>query len=201
MEKQNRQYKQIETYGQLRSDIETALNKKLCTPKDFEYLRERIYARLHTLVSRTTLMRLWGYVDEEVTPRKGTLDILSRFLGYRDWLQYQENACMPKEQQSSPVMSRKLSVSSDLSIGEKLRLTWQPGRVCDVEYLGNLSFRVIASENTRIQPGDTFQCSLIVEGEPLYLDNLQKGDSSSPAEPIAYVCGKKTGVNFEFCVS
>ena len=197
MEKQNSQYQQIETYELLRSEVEAALKKKLCTPKDFEYLRERIYARLHTLVSRTTLMRLWGYVDEEVTPRKGTLDILSRFLGYQDWESYQENASLPKEQQSSPVMSRKLSVSSDLSIGEKLRLTWQPGRVCDVEYLGNLSFRVIASENTRIQPDDTFQCSLIVEGEPLYLDNLRKGDGSSSAETIAYVCGKKTGVNFE----
>ena len=95
-------------------------------------------------------------------------------------------------------MSRKLSVSSDLYIGERLRLTWQPGRVCDVEYLGDLSFRVIASENTRIQPGDTFQCSLIVEGEPLYLDNLRKGDRSTSAKPVAYVCGKKTGVNFEF---
>ena len=188
---------QMIPYGQLRTDIETALKKKLQTPKDFEYLRERIYARLHTLVSRTTLMRLWGYVDEEVTPRKGTLDILSRFLGYLDWESYQENASLPKEQQSSPVMSRKLNVNSDLYIGERLRLTWQPDRVCDVEYLGELSFRVIASENTRIQPGDTFQCSLIVEGEPLYLDNLRKGDGSSSAETIAYVCGKKTGVNFE----
>ena len=188
---------QMIPYEQLRTDIETALKKKLQTPKDFEFLRERIYARLHILVSRTTLMRLWGYVDEEVTPRKGTLDILSKFLGYRDWLQYQENACLAKEQQSSPVMSRKLSVKSDLYIGERLRLTWQPGRVCDVEYLGNQSFRVIASENTRIQPSDTFQCSLIIEGEPLYLDNLRKGDGSSSAETIAYVCGKKTGVNFE----
>ena len=188
---------QMIPYGQLRTDIETALKKKLQTPKDFEFLRERIYARLHTLVSRTTLMRLWGYVDEEVTPRKGTLDILSRFLGYQDWESYQENASLPKEQQSSPVMSRKLNVNSDLYIDERLRLTWQPDRVCDVEYLGELSFRVIASENTRIQPGDTFQCSLIIEGEPLYLDNLRKGDGSSSAETIAYVCGKKTGVNFE----
>ena len=188
---------QMIPYGQLRTDIETALKKKLQTPKDFEFLRERIYARLHILVSRTTLMRLWGYVDEDVKPRKGTLDILSRFLGYQDWESYQENASLPKEQQSSPVMSRKLNVNSDLYIGERLRLTWQPDRVCDVEYLGELSFRVIASENTRIQPGDTFQCSLIIEGEPLYLDNLRKGDGSSSAETIAYVCGKKTGVNFE----
>ena len=65
MEKQNSQYQQIETYELLRSEVEAALKRKLCTPKDFEFLRERIYARLHVLVSRTTLMRLWGYVDED----------------------------------------------------------------------------------------------------------------------------------------
>ena len=32
-----------------------------------------------------------------------------------------------------------------------------------------------------------------VEGEPLYLDNLRQGS----APPIAYVCGKKSGVRFE----
>ena len=198
MEKQNSQYQQIENYELLRSEVEAAQKKKLCTPKDFEFLRERIYARLHVLVSRTTLMRLWGYIEKDVQPRVSTLNIVSQFLGYQDWESFQENAKLPKEQQSSPVMSRKLSVSSDLGIGEKLRLTWQPGRVCDVEYLGNLSFKVIASVNTRIQPGDTFQCSLIVEGEPLYLDNLRKGDGCSSADSIAYVCGKKTGVNYEF---
>ena len=179
---------------QLRSDIETALKKKLCTPKDFEFLRERLYARLHILVSRTTLMRLWGYVDEGVTPRKGTLDILAQFLGYQDWGGYCQNSLLPKEQQSSPIMSRQLSVTKELNVGEQLRLTWQPDRVCDIEYLGNLQFRVTASENTRLKAGDTFECSLIIEGEPLYLDHLKQGAQQA----ISYVCGKKSGVFFEY---
>lgn len=177
-------------------DIETALNQQMQTPKDFDFLRERIYARLHILVSRTTLMRLWGYVDEHVAPRVATLSILAAFLGYRDWEEYQQNALLPKEQQSSPVMNRRLSVTKDLARGDRLRLAWQPDRICDVEYQGELSFRVVSSENTRLHKGDTFQCSLIVEGEPLYLDNLKQGDV--PA--IAYVCGKKSGVKFEFCL-
>ena len=182
---------------QLRSEIETALRRKLCTPKDFEFLRERIYARLHILVSRTTLMRLWGYVEEDVTPRKGTLDILAQFLGYQDWDVYCQNSLLPKEQQSSPVMSRRLSVKNALKYGDKLRLTWQPKRMCDVEYIDDLTFRVVASENTRLQIGDTFQCSLIIEGEPLFLDNLRQ--SAIPSVPsIAYVCGKKSGVYYEF---
>ena len=179
---------------QLCSDVETALKKKLCTPKDFEYLRESLYARLHVMVSRTTLMRLWGYIDEKVTPRKGTLDILAQFLSYQDWDDYCQNSLLPKEQQSSPIMSRKLSVAKELVQGERLRLTWQPDRICDIEYLGDLQFRVTASENTRLKAGDTFECSLIIEGEPLYLDHLKQDVQQS----ISYVCGKNSGVTFEF---
>ena len=84
-------------------------------------------------------------------------------------------------------------MKEDLALGDSIRLTWQPDRVCDIEYLGDLTFKVIASENTRLQPGDTFECSLIVEGEPLYLDNLIQGQQ----KPTAYVCGKKAGVLFE----
>ena len=174
-------------------EIETALGRQMQTPKDFEFLKERIYARLHVLVSRTTLMRIWGYIEKDVQPRVSTLNILSQFLGYKDWESFQENTMLPKEQQSSPIMSRKLS-ASELVRGDRLRLIWQPERVCDIEYLGDLNFRVIAAENTRLHVGDTFQCSLILEGEPLYIDNLKQGDQ----QPTAYVCGKKSGVYFEF---
>ena len=181
-------------YEQLRSEIETALKRKMSTPKDFEFLRERIYARLHILVSRTTLMRFWGYVDEGVTPREGTPDILAQFIGYQGWEEYLGNAMLPKEQQSSPIMSRKISVAKELVLGEQLRLTWQPDRICDIEYLGDLQFRVTASENTRLKAGDTFECSLIIEGEPLYLDQLRQDGQQT----ISYVCGNKSGVLFEY---
>jgi hypothetical protein len=178
----------------LKNDIETALGKRMVTPKDFEFLRERIYARLRVYVSRTTLMRIWGYVDEPVEPRKSTLHILAQFLGYQDWDEYLHNSLLPKEQQSSPVLTRRLSVARSLTRGDRLRLMWQPGRICDVEYTGDLLFRVISSANTRIHEDDTFECSLIIEGEPLYLDNLKQGNRP----PIAYVCGKKSGVLFEY---
>ncbi len=179
---------------QLCKDIETALCHKIKTPRDFEFLRQRIYARQHILMSRTTLMRIWGYIDDNVKPRTNTLDVLARFLGYRDSEEYSQNSLLPKEQQSSPVMNRRLSVASTLAPGDRVRLTWQPDRVCNVEYVGDLKFCVVASENTRLRPGDTFQCSLIIEDEPLYIDNLVQADML----PVAYVCGKKSGVRFEY---
>lgn len=176
-------------------EIEEALHRKMQTPKDFDFLRKCIFTRKHLLVSTTTLKRVWGYVDDRVQPRTGTLDILTQFLGYQGWEEYCHGGQPSEESPSSPVMNRRLCVQDGLSRGDRIRLTWQPARVCDIEYLGNLTFRVIASENTRLHEGDTFQCSLIIEGEPLYLDNLQQEERP----PIAYVCGKRTGVMFEYC--
>jgi hypothetical protein len=97
------------------------------------------------------------------------------------------------EQPSSVSLSRHLSVVDGLTRGDRLRLTWNPGRVCDVEYNGSLHFRVVASKNTKLKPNDTFLCSLIIEGQPLYLDQLNQGDNP----PAAYICGKQGGVRFE----
>lgn len=178
----------------LREDIEKALACQMQTPRDFDYLSKRIYARLHVMLSPTTLKRFWGYLDDGGKPRISTLNILARFLGYHSWEEYHQNAMLPMEQQSDPIMSRRLSVTQELVKGDRVRLSWLPGRICDIECLGGINFQVVASENTRLHPGDTFQCSLIVEGEPLYLDHLIQQEKP----PIAYVCGKKNGVGFEF---
>jgi hypothetical protein len=178
----------------LKKEIEAALGREMCTPKDFEYLRECVYSRLQVMISRTTLMRIWGYVDEKVVTRESTLGILAQFLGYRNWEEFQQNSSSSEAEGSNPVLSRRLNVTNELALGDCLRLTWQPGRVCDIKYLGELRFIVTASEKTRLKKGDTFECSLIVEGEPLYLDNLRQESH----QPIAYVCGKKSGVRYDF---
>ena len=179
---------------QLCIDIEQSLGKELKTPKDFEMLRECIYDRLRILISATTLKRVWGYLDDGVQSRQGTMDILARFIGYQNYEDYEANAATYKnEAQSSPVMSRKLNVEEELESGDRVRITWHPDRICDVTYHGGLNFSVDDSRNTRIKEGNTFRCSLFIEGEPLYIDNLIQENRP----PVAYVCGKKSGIRFE----
>lgn len=183
---------------QLCNDIEQALGRELRTPKDFDILHESIYNRLHVYISATTLKRVWKYLDEGVQNRQGTMDILARFIGYRSYDDYKENiATYAHEKQSSPVMSRKLNVLKELKAGDRVRLIWHPDRVCEVTYLGEQTFSVNNSINTRIKTGDTFQCSLIIEDEPLYIDNLIQDNR----QPVAYVCGKKSGIRFERIVN
>ena len=110
-------------------DIEKAINKEVRTPKDFEELRECIYKRLHLMVSPTTLKRIWGYLNDNVQTRSSTLDILAQYIGYSNFRDYVNNKAKYQEEiQSSPVISRKLNVQDELSVNDKLLLTWPPNR-------------------------------------------------------------------------
>ena len=184
-----------EQIAALRQAIENALGRVPQTPKDFDLLSERIYARTGELVSRNTLRRIWGRMDNEREPRHTTLSILARFIGYADLEAFVNNSAMSDSggESSSPFLGRRLSVIDGLTRGDKIRLTWHPGRVCDVVYNGSQHFRVIASTNSKLRPDDTFLCSLIIEGQPLYLDQLQQGERP----PTTYICGKLGGVRFE----
>ena len=65
--------------------VEQAMGKRLQTHKYFDLMSERVYARTGEMVSRNTLRRVWGKLDEERTPHRSTLSILARFIGYSDF--------------------------------------------------------------------------------------------------------------------
>ena len=69
----------------LRDVIEETVDRKMKTPKDFDFLAERIFEKIHETVSPTTLKRIWGYLSEPSTPRLSTLDLLAQFVDYKDW--------------------------------------------------------------------------------------------------------------------
>ncbi len=69
----------------LRNSIETAIDRQILTPKDYEYLATCIFNKLHQTVSISTLKRLWGYVPSSTMPRESTLDLLVQFLDYDSW--------------------------------------------------------------------------------------------------------------------
>lgn len=79
------QEQQEKALAKLRELIEAVVERKMKTPKDFEFLSECIFEKFHERISPTTLKRLWGYLSETTTPRKSTLDILSMFVGYDNW--------------------------------------------------------------------------------------------------------------------
>jgi hypothetical protein len=79
------QEEQEQAIARLREMIEGVVERKMKTPKDFDFLSECIFEQFHETISPTTLKRFWGYLPESGSPRTSTLDILSSFVGYANW--------------------------------------------------------------------------------------------------------------------
>ena len=86
---------QEQLFEHLRHAIEEAIGKKLKTPRDFDFLAEAIFEKLHHSVSPSTLKRFWGYMPQYSTTRASTLDILAQFIDYKDW----DDFCRENEQE------------------------------------------------------------------------------------------------------
>ncbi|MBR5087129.1 MAG: hypothetical protein IKX31_09025 [Muribaculaceae bacterium] len=171
--------------------IEEAYQKEISTPRDFQWLSDQLKF-MGAKISPTTLKRLWGYLSDEITPRKSTLNTLSQLLGYSSFTHFTASASDEEEAASAPAFGATIHPSTQMAVNERLMLTWQPGRKCLVRHLGGGQFVVESSENTRLHAGNTFNCELIIEGEPMYIDNLVQAGRL----PTGYVCGKRNGVHF-----
>ena len=179
-------------YQKLLSAIEQEVGKKVATPKDFEWLADKVETRTKEHLSESTLMRLWGY-RTGVSTRQSTLDILSRFLGYADYVTFCQWSVGDKEMQSDEVVARHL-YTEELKVGAQLVLTWYPDRRCVVRLLGDGVSTIVEAVNTKLSAGDTFRCDLFIEGEPLYMSQLVHEGKS----PMVYVIGKVNGIRFDY---
>ena len=103
------QTQQESALARLREEIESVVGRKMKTPKDFDFLAEKIFDKLHENVSSTTLKRIWGYLSEPSTPRLSTLDLLAQFVDYKDWDAFCHQELTQNESTSVPPRRRFVS--------------------------------------------------------------------------------------------
>lgn len=88
---------------QLRRKVEETFGQEIKTPKDFENLSLAVSDCTKDYISATTFKRMWGYLTEPVTPRKATLDVLAKYVGYKDWAAFtQEGPDTPSYSPAPP---------------------------------------------------------------------------------------------------
>ena len=90
----------------LREAVEKKVGKKMATPKDFNFLSEHIFEENHTRISPSTLKRIWGYLQNDNTPRSTSLNILANYVGYKDWDDFlasaeKEYGALPEEPETA----------------------------------------------------------------------------------------------------
>jgi len=176
----------------LRKMVEERISFVPHTPADFERLGEIIWNKVHLQISTTTLKRLWGYVKGGETVRLATLDVLSVFLGFKDWNHLHVQCVL---QDVSGEWPTDAIVSLSLPIDSELEVRWLPDRRCVFRYRGEGFFQVQESEHSKLAVADVFHCDGFVPGHPLYLDRLTRGE----VDLGHYVAGKKGGITFTLC--
>lgn len=173
----------------LRQDIEQYINRKICTPVDFDFLANAIWEQQHQYISATTLKRLWGYISGAETVRHTTLCILAQFIGYTHWEHYVQHLASQDEVESNAFIGKGVR-TEQLSVGDLVEVSWQPNRHCLFRYLGKMQFVVAQSTNSKLHEGDTFTAACFLIGQPMYLDNLRCAGTNK----TSYVAGMRHGI-------
>ena len=174
----------------LLEEVEKKYGRRIATTTDFESLSVVIEHQLGELLSSSTLKRLWGYVSLNPTPRVATLDILSRFVGHKNFKSFCESLKDSKAFVSTFFTARCQTVS-ELIPGVLVTIGWAPNRLVKLKYHGDFQFEVLSSENSQLLPGDCFELSEIIVGYPLYISRILRDGEYTPS----YVAGRQHGLN------
>ena len=183
-----------EDIDRLKASVEHFVGREIKLPRDFVFLEKQVECYTGVKISQSTLKRLWGYVSCDSAPSYYVLDTLATMLGYTSWTDFVKRSL--DSESSCRIVRRKLQMDA-LSLGDKIELMWSPFRVLVVEYTGDGTFVVEQSENSKLIAGDTFHCSCVIEGEPLYLTDV----THPGIEACDYVCGKLGGVKWRVIVN
>lgn len=169
----------VKTYG-----------KALNTTTDFEEFSYHMKRKINKTLSASTLKRIWGYVKDEHRSRGMTLDILSQYVGHKDYAEFVEWLQM-RHLSNSSFFNAEQVISSDLEPGERVDIGWCPNRLVKLHYLGENRFEVTASENSKLHAGDRFVAGCFIKGKPLYLPYIERdGERTAP-----FVAARQSGLS------
>ncbi|MBR5456689.1 MAG: hypothetical protein IKU76_07075 [Bacteroidaceae bacterium] len=176
----------------LREEIEELVGK-MYSHSNFTHLSGLIGYKCKEYISVTTLERIWGYSTRNASKISvRTLDVIARFVDCSNWESYCKRL-NEMQQRSSDVFQTAGAINNcDLAIGTRVRIAWQPDRVCVVEYLGGNRYVAVECDNSRMRPGDTFTCLTMQKGRELYMDNFTRCGEESAGE--CYVVGQISGL-------
>lgn len=145
------------------------------SPADFAELSLHIKLATSKEISPDTLSRLWGYKKGYATVRGSVIEILQSYAHAAE---------------ESDFVYQVAVKADELTMGERIRITWLPNRVCVLEYIGGYRWRVLEVANSKLRVGDTFSCRVFAQGQPLIVDYLQTSDFKYEG----YVIGNKNGL-------
>lgn len=169
--------------------VEKQYGRVLSTTTDFEEFSLQVKKQTGKSLSASTLKRLWNYVGDSHTPRICTLDILSLYIGYKDYATFKSWLKTSVKYNSSFFHADQIT-SSELEPDTQVEIGWIPNRMLQLRYLGESTYEVASSQNSKLQCGDRFVAGCFIKSYPLYLPYVERnGLRTAP-----FVAGRNGGL-------
>lgn len=118
-----------------------------------------------------------------------TLDVLSQYIGHRNYMEFTHWLKTSTKYNSSFFKANQL-VSSDLREGSLVSIGWSPNRLLLLRYLGDSTYEIEKSENSKLLPGDRFVTGCFIKEQPLFLPYIERGGERT----ASFVAGRNGGL-------
>ena len=169
--------------------------------RDYQLIADDMLDSIGESLGVNTLKRLFGNLNENVTPSKSTLNVIARYLDYPDW-----NTC------DAAIRDGVVCVVEDgvvegycehlpteyLSFGDRVEFRYDPNNKLLLEYMSGHRFRVIASTRMELQPADTLTIHYFQQGCAVVAYDLIRFDRRLPS-PIR-IAGSGAGISYLKCI-
>ncbi len=172
--------------------IENKFGNEISYPVDCEALSEHIFNITKKRISYSTLKRLMGFVKGPDSARLSTLDIIAKYLSFKNW---QELSLSIRNESDSDFINTEIINSQKLNINCIIEIKYPPNRTIRIKYIGNNIFKVIASENSKLCLNDLLEIYYIVKNQPLYVYQVIRNGIYLGE----YIAGKNYGIT-EFSI-
>ena len=158
-------------------------------PADCEFLALDIQSKTGVRLGATTLKRLVGFADDERQPHESTLNVIARYLGYKDWQQLSlEDA---KGNSGFDACDEEIR-SADLQASDRVEIHYLPDREVMFEYLGCCHYQVVASKNSKLKVGDVATVQNFILHHPLFVSAVVRDG----AELGPFTAGRVSGLSY-----
>lgn len=167
--------------------IEQRYGQPITYPADCDNLSLIICQETRQNISRNTVKRLMGFLSSYSKPRIYTLDIIAHYLGFTNWYALESLVVL---QENSGFEMEELDVMKNLTVNQKLVLTYDPKRTVEAIYTGGRWLKVTNSQNSKLLAGDDICIRVLVKGMAMIADHVIRNGQ----ELGTFMAGKTGGI-------
>lgn len=178
--------------ARLREAVADRFARRLTTSKDFELLSEDIQASISDTLGASTLKRVWEYIEPHRQARVSTLDIMARYAGFKDFVDFSRCIQSAGQDGVSGYLGDDAMEGNQIGVGASIEVEWKPDRKVRLLCVAKGCFEVTANRNSKLEVGAYIKVAHLINGRPMMADVIIPDTN----EAVVYEAGRDGGIRW-----